>query len=203
QAEQGQDFRIVVGDQDASLGLGLPSHGSRYARAEARSRRARTRWMPRFWARLVLVTVLGVAVFAAFSIYADVAKLGDRLRACSGVAVALALALAAMNYVVRFARWQLYLGVVGVAAPLKASLLVFVGGFAMSVTPGKLGELVKALLLREAAGADPARVAPVVVAERATDLVALVILGIIGVAAYGVALPMVAAAGGGTGRGRL
>jgi uncharacterized membrane protein YbhN (UPF0104 family) len=66
----------------------------------------------------------------------------------------------------------------------------------MSVTPGKLGELVKALLLREAAGADPKRVAPVVVAERVTDLMALVILGILGVAAYGVALPMVAAAAG-------
>src|SRR5262245_16335938 len=38
------------------------------------------------------------------------------------------------------------------------------------------------------------RVAPVVVAERATDLLALVILGVIGVAAYGVAKPLVAAA---------
>ncbi len=129
--------------------------------------------MPRFWARLLIVTVLGIAVFAVISIYADVSKFGDRLGQCSVAAVGLALALAAANYVVRFARWQLYLGRVGVAAPLKASLLVFVGGFAMSVTPGKLGELVKAVLLHEAAGADPARVAPVVVAERATDLLAL------------------------------
>ena len=150
--------------------------------------------VPRFWQRLVLVTFLAVAVFAAFSIYADVSKLGDRLARFAPLAVGLALLLALGNYVIRFARWQLYLRVVGVSAPAPLSALVFVSGFAMSVTPGKLGELVKAVLLRDAAGADPARVAPVVVAERATDLVALVILGIAGVAAYGLALPVVAGA---------
>src|SRR5262249_15132984 len=52
-----------------------------------------------------------------------------------------------------------------------------------------------------AAGADPERVAPVVVAERATDLLALVILGLLGVWAYGVARPLVAAAAVVTGVG--
>jgi uncharacterized membrane protein YbhN (UPF0104 family) len=159
--------------------------------------------MPSFWRRLLVVTFLGVVVFAGFSIYADVAKLGDRVMRFTPSAILFALLLACGNYVIRFARWQLYLGRVGVAAPLRPSLLVFVAGFAMSVTPGKLGELVKALLLREATGADPARVAPVVVAERATDLVALVVLGIVGVAAYGVAVPMVAAAGAVTAAGVL
>lgn len=159
--------------------------------------------MPRFWQRLVVVTFLAVGVFAAFSIYADVSKLGDRLSRFAPLAVGLALLLALGNYVVRFTRWQLYLRVVGVDAPAPASLLVFISGFAMSVTPGKLGELVKAVLLRDAAGADPTRVAPVVVAERATDLLALVILGIAGVAAYGVALPMVAGAGAITAAGIL
>jgi uncharacterized membrane protein YbhN (UPF0104 family) len=151
--------------------------------------------VPRLWQRLLAVTVLAIAVFAAFSIYADVSKLGDRFARFAPLAVAGALALAAGNYVIRFARWQLYLRLVDTPTPAGLSLLVFVSGFAMSVTPGKLGELVKAVLLRDATGADPKRVAPVVVAERATDLLALVILGLAGVAAYGVALPMVAAAG--------
>jgi len=159
--------------------------------------------VPRLWQRLLVVTFLGVAVFAAFSIYADVSKLGDRLARFAPLAVGLALLLALGNYVIRFARWQLYLGVVGVRVPVAPSLLVFVSGFAMSVTPGKLGELVKAVLLRDAAGADPARVGPVVVAERATDLLALVILGVAGVAAYGLALPLVAGAAAVTAGGIL
>jgi len=157
----------------------------------------------RFWQRFLLVTIFGIAVLTVFSIIADVSKLGDRLSRFAPSAVGLALLLALGNYVIRFARWHLYLRVVDVKVGLGPSALVFVSGFAMSVTPGKLGELVKAVLLRDAAGADPARVAPVVVAERATDLLALVILGILGVWAYGVALPMVAAAGAVTALGIL
>ncbi len=152
--------------------------------------------MKKLWHRLILVTLIAVAMYAAFSIYADVGKLGDRMSRFAPGAIVAALALALGNYVLRFGRWHVYLGIVGVKAPLPTSALVFVAGFAMSVTPGKVGELLKALLLKEAAGSDPARVAPVVVAERLTDLLALVLLGIAGVAAYGVALPVVAVAAG-------
>ena len=54
-------------------------------------------------------------VFAAFSIYADVSKLGDRLAQFAPTAVVLALVLALGNYVIRFSRWQIYLRVVGVS----------------------------------------------------------------------------------------
>lgn len=150
--------------------------------------------MHRVWRQLIVVTIIAVAIFAVFSIYADVSKLGDRLAAFAPSAVVLALCLALGNYVVRFTRWEIYLRVVGARVPLGVSANVFIAGFALSVTPGKLGELIKAVLLKEAAGTEVTRVAPVVVAERATDLLALVILGIIGVATYGVAKPLVAAA---------
>jgi glycosyltransferase 2 family protein len=148
----------------------------------------------RVWRQLIVVTIVAVAIFAAFSIYADVSKLGDRLSSFAPTAVGFALLLAVLNYVIRFARWEIYLRVVGAQAPRGTSALVFVAGFALSITPGKLGELIKAVLLKEAAGTEVTRVAPVVVAERATDLLALVILGLIGVATYGVAKPLVAAA---------
>lgn len=146
------------------------------------------------WRRLLLLFAIAVAVFAVFSIRADVGKLGDRLQQVAPGAVVAALALALGNYAIRWVRWEAYLRSVGARVPARASVLVFVAGFAMSVTPGKVGELVKAALLRDAAGVPAARTAPVVVAERVTDLVALVLLGLAGVAAYGVAAPMVAAA---------
>jgi uncharacterized protein (TIRG00374 family) len=64
----------------------------------------------------------------------------------------------------------------------------------MSVTPGKVGELWKAMLLRDVVGAPASRTAPVVIAERITDLLALVVLGIIGAAVYGQAIALVVAA---------
>ncbi len=132
-------------------------------------------------------------MFAGFSIYADVNELGDRLAGFGWWAFAAALALALVNYGLRFVRWELYLKASDIEVPRKISVLTFVSGFALSVTPGKIGELLKSFLLKEIRGVPVTKSAPVVVAERVTDLVALLVLGVIGVAFYGVAQNMVIA----------
>ena len=141
--------------------------------------------------RLILVTVAGVAVFAGISIHADVGALGERLRGFSWAAFIAALALAVANYAIRFVRWTLYLRHRDLEVPVRTSALVFLSGFALSVTPGKVGELIKSLLLRSELGIPITRTAPIVVAERVSDLLALIVLGIVGVAVYGVARTMV------------
>ena len=70
------------------------------------------------------------------------------------------------------------------------SAKIFLSGFALSVTPGKLGELVKCYLIREYESVPIAKSAPLVVGERVTDLTALLVLGLIGVATYQVAQDM-------------
>ena len=92
----------------------------------------------------------------------------------------LALALTALNYLVRFGRWHYYLGRLDIAVPLGRSFSIFVAGLAMTVTPGKLGEVVKCGLLRRAAGVPVRRSAPVVLAERVTDATGVVVLAVVG-----------------------
>jgi uncharacterized protein (TIRG00374 family) len=58
------------------------------------------------------------------------------------------------------------------------------GGFSLTVTPGKLGEAVKALLLRQTHGIPAARTVPIVVAERFTDLVGLLALACVGIFSF-------------------
>lgn len=139
------------------------------------------------------MVVAGVAVFAGFSIYADVNELGSRLRGFSWWAFGAALALALVNYLVRLIRWGLYLRVCDVQVPGHISVLTFFSGFALSVTPGKIGELIKSYLLRETCAVPVTRTAPIVIAERVADLLALLVLGVLGVALYGVARGMVVA----------
>jgi uncharacterized protein (TIRG00374 family) len=66
------------------------------------------------------------------------------------------------------------LGISGV--PKVESLLVFLSGFVLTVTPGKVGEVFKSAVLHETHGVDPARTAPIIVAERLTDVIAIVLL---------------------------
>lgn len=145
--------------------------------------------------KLLAVAVIGVLVFAAMSVYGDVSRLRDNLAAYRASTFAVALALATGNYLIRFARWEYYLRVLGVRVARAESLVVFLAGFIMSITPGKVGEVFKSLLLRESSGVPVARTAPIVVAERLTDLLALVVLAAVGSLSFRQGLPIALAGG--------
>jgi glycosyltransferase 2 family protein len=153
--------------------------------------RAVVRQVVRRWILLAVIVAIGAAAIATLG---DVRQLAARLGQFRPAAFAAALGLALVNYTLRFARWQLYLRRQALAVPAGASALVFGAGLSLSITPGKVGELVKSYLLRERFAIPATRTAPIVVAECVTDLVALLVLAVIGAAAYGVAPGLVAAA---------
>jgi uncharacterized protein (TIRG00374 family) len=138
----------------------------------------------RRWIWLVVAAFIGLA---AFSLAGDMGHLGDQLEGFGWPAFGAALALALSNYLLRFVRWQLYLRRQDVRVPVTSSFYVFMAGLSLSITPAKLGELLKSYLLREMHD---------IPAPRVSDLIALLVLAVIGVAAYGVDPTFVIAAGG-------
>jgi uncharacterized protein (TIRG00374 family) len=55
----------------------------------------------------------------------------------------------------------------------------------MAISPAKLGEVIKSFLLKDYAGVKISRSSPIIVAERLSDVIAVVILGSVGTLAYG------------------
>ncbi|MDE3091038.1 MAG: flippase-like domain-containing protein, partial [Chloroflexota bacterium] len=89
------------------------------------------------------------------------------------------------NYMLRFARWHYYLDVIGVKnVPRRDSLMIFLSGFSLTMTPGKLGEVLKSFLLKSRYGTPVSYSASIVVAERLTDVLGMVILAAAGLAIY-------------------
>jgi uncharacterized protein (TIRG00374 family) len=142
----------------------------------------------RRWIWIAIIVIIGVA---AIPFVGDVSELAAHLVGFGWWAFVLALGLALGNYVIRFLRWQMYLRHQKVDVPVASSALVFGAGLSLSITPAKLGELVKSYLLREMHGVPATATAPIVVAERVTDLIALLLLAVIGVALYGVETTLV------------
>ena len=103
--------------------------------------------MKKLLPRVLLGVAAGVAIYVAFSIWAGAKDVGAALASFSWWAALAALGLATANYLLRFVRWHYYLHVLGVKVPVGESLLVFLGGFALTITPGKLGEAVKAYVV--------------------------------------------------------
>lgn len=137
----------------------------------------------RTWIWIAIIVVIGAAAIVALG---DVDQLANRLGNFRWPAFGAALGLALANYVIRFIRWQLYLRRQAVHIPRGDSALVFGAGLSLSITPGKVGELVKSYLLHTLHDIPATRTAPIVVAERVTDVIALLVLAVAGVAAYGI-----------------
>lgn len=124
-------------------------------------------------AGLVALFLAGVAGLFAATGWEETRAQVARLTLAQG-AILLALSLA--NYLLRGLRWHLFARRLGLDAGLGQSLRHFLGGFAMVVTPGRVGELVRMRWLRRETGWAFERTAPLALMDRAADLAAMAIL---------------------------
>lgn len=134
--------------------------------------------------RIFLSIIAGVIVYLVFSIYADFDNLAKAVVGFKWVYFPFVLVLSLLNYLVRYFKWEYYLSLLNIRIKKINSLLIFLSAFTMSVTPGKLGEVFKSYLLKEENGTSISYSAPIVIAERLTDFLSIVILCLIGVVVF-------------------
>lgn len=130
--------------------------------------------------KLFVPLLIAVLAYTALILYGDIggvaAAIGDMSLSTLSVAILLSLA----SFFFRGVRWEVYLRAASIRVPFKESALVFLSGLGMSITPGKIGELLKSMLLKESRDVPVAKSAPIVLAERILDLGALLTLGAVG-----------------------
>jgi uncharacterized protein (TIRG00374 family) len=141
--------------------------------------------MNRLVRRLLVAMMLGVLVYGAFALYRGTREIGDSLSRFHWAAFGAACALAFGNYLTRFLKWEYYLARLDIRGiPKLDSLLTFLSGLVLTVTPGKVGEVFKSLVLNQTYGVPVARTAPIVLAERLTDVIGIVIMIVAGSAGF-------------------
>jgi uncharacterized protein (TIRG00374 family) len=86
------------------------------------------------------------------------------------------LALSGVNYLFRAMRWFLYSSALGIALSPTQVIRHFIGGFALTMTPARLGELVRIRWINKEAGTPYETATPLVVVDRAADLAAMGLL---------------------------
>jgi uncharacterized protein (TIRG00374 family) len=140
--------------------------------------------------RLVTALLLGVLLYGVAIVYTGLGAIYDTLGTFAWSAMLAAVALATANYLLRFFRWQYYLRLLDVrGVAWTDSLLVFLSGFVLTITPGKVGEIFKSAVLEQTHGVPIQRTAPVVVVERMSDLIGVVFLILVGSAGFKSGLP--------------
>src|SRR5580704_1004107 len=143
--------------------------------------------------RVLYVMLLGVAVYGGFAVWRGLGSMGATLATFRWWAFFAACALAFGNYVLRFFKWEFYLSRLAIrGVPKTDSFLTFLSGFVLTISPGKVGEVFKSFVLFETHGVPMPKTAPIVVAERITDLIGVIVLIVIGSLGFrGGALPAI------------
>lgn len=83
--------------------------------------------------------------------------------------------LSLVNYFIRFIRWDRYLRILNFKLPFWRHLCYYLAGFTLTTTPGKAGEAVRALYLKQH-GVGYSQSLAALFAERFLDLVVLIIM---------------------------
>jgi glycosyltransferase 2 family protein len=126
--------------------------------------------------KVVPVVAGAVLLYIGFFVFADANSTFREMSRVGPPAVMLAIGVSIVSFVVRAVRWHWLVLQVGARVPFVDNLLVSFSGLAMTITPGKAGEVLKSLMLKEAFSVAVAQTAPLLLLERLGDLLAVVIL---------------------------
>lgn len=138
---------------------------------------------------VLLVLLLSISGYFFFTLWAGWENVLYAIQQVGPLGIVAALGLSLMNYGVRFLRWQYLLKVLGYSVPWAPSLRIYMAGFSLTTTPGKTGEAIRGVFLKEY-GVPFRKTFGAFLAERTSDLFSVTLLASVGLWIYPMARPL-------------
>ncbi len=126
---------------------------------------------------LSIVLVLVCVLYIAMILFAEPAKVFAAFSKMSLLSWLLILGCSFSNYLLRFARWHYYLRYLSHQIPVTLHFLYYMAGFALTLTPAKVGETIRSTYLAQHAVPYTQSLA-VFFTERFLDVVVIALLSL-------------------------
>lgn len=135
--------------------------------------------------------VLGLGIVIVLGLVSDAQQVLESFSSFDWLMLPAVLGFTLLNYALRWLKWDYYLHQMGMHHGVSRadSVLLFTSGMVMAVTPGKVGEVLKSYQLRRINSTPVSASAPIVLAERITDGLAMLLLMGFGLTLYEPARP--------------
>jgi hypothetical protein len=137
--------------------------------------------MRKYRNRIIAGLAIGFVIYASLLLLINTEALIAELQNFPWVLLVPVVLLKFVSWFFRFLEWHYFLSVVGARdrLPLFDSVVLFISGFSMAVSPGKAAEVLKAVVLKAKTGVPIAAGTSVVIAERVVDGLAVIVLAFI------------------------
>lgn len=139
---------------------------------------------------LLLIVLLSAAGYLAFSLWGGWHEVVAAIVRVGFIGTAIALMLSLVNYGLRFVRWQKYLALLGHRVHAPESLRIYIAGFGLTILPGKAGETIRSVFLKNHGISYPESLAAYF-SDQFSNLISMLLLVSIGLWVYPPAKPVV------------
>lgn len=126
---------------------------------------------------IIVFSLAGVLLYAIATFASDYQSIFQAIRLFPLSDLGLVLFLVVIGWLIRGWRFHYYLVNIDEKVPFIYATEAFLAGFALTGTPGKVGEAMKGVFLKRDYGVSVTRVVGVVVVERLMDLFGVLLLG--------------------------
>ena len=122
---------------------------------------------------MLALFLLGMGMIVAYTGWAETAASLTRL---GWGQFGILLALSFGNYTLRTLRWHLFARALMLAVSLPRNAIIYIAGFALTITPGRIGELVRLRWIKRETGTKILQSSPMMLGDRAADLAGVAVL---------------------------
>lgn len=116
---------------------------------------------------LLALFLIGIGMIIAYTGWAETAA---SLAKVGWGQFGILLVLSVGNYALRALRWHLFARALNLAITLPRNMVIYLAGFALTITPGRVGELVRLRWIKRETGTKILQSAPMMLGDRAADL---------------------------------
>jgi len=124
-------------------------------------------WIPLLLFAAFLFGLLGIAAATGWQ------ETIDAFFRLTGEQLAILLGLSLLNYGFRCVRWHIYTHAMDINLSFASNARHYIGGFALTATPGRIGELIRLRWIWRETGRRPDSTGSLVLVDRAADLTAV------------------------------
>tara|TARA_B100002049_G_scaffold220057_1_gene188185 strand:+ start:89 stop:1039 length:951 start_codon:yes stop_codon:yes gene_type:complete len=131
--------------------------------------------------KIIIIVIAVVGLYATFLIASDINTIADKISSFKIEFLPIIIILVTCSWFVLFTRWHLLLVNSKIFIPKKNSFIIYLSGIALTIIPGKVGELVKSQLLKTKFGIPRSKTVPIVILEQFYTLIGLIVISFFGI----------------------
>ena len=134
----------------------------------------------KFSNKLYIIIIVTVILYIGFFMISDLNTIQNKILEMNFSYLPIIVILAPISWFIIYVRWHLLLKNSNISIPFNDNFKIFLSGYAMSATPGKIGEIIKSQLLHSKYNIPKKQSLPIIISEQFYNLIGILFISILG-----------------------